>query len=91
MFLDNKLKFDEHLQYITNKVNKSTGQLRTLQMILPRQSLITLYKSLIRPHLDHGDIIFDQTFNKSFDDNIKYNASLAITGAIRVTSKEKRD
>ena len=94
MFLDNKLKFDEHLQYITNKVNKSTGQLHTLQMILPRQSLITLYKSLIGPHLDYGDIIFDQTFNKSFDDNleaIKYNASLAITGAIRVTSKEKHD
>ena len=44
------------------------------------------------PHLDYGDIIFDQAFNKSFHDNlesIQYNASLAITGAIRGTSKEK--
>ena len=92
MFLDNKLNFGEHLKYITNKVNKSIGLLRKLQMILPRRSLVTIYKSFIRPHLDYGDIIFDQAFNKSFHDNlesIQYNASLAITGAIRSTSKKK--
>ena len=92
MFLDNKLNFGEHLKYITNKVNKSIGLLRKLQMILPRRSLVTIYKSFIRPHLDYGDIIFDQAFNKSFHDNlesIQYNASLAITGARRGTSKEK--
>ena len=92
MFLDNKLNFGEHLKYITNKVNKSIVLLCKLQMILPRRSLVTIYKSFIRPHLDYGDIIFDQAFNKSFHDNlesIQYNASLAITGAIRGTSKKK--
>ena len=61
-------------------------------MILPRRSLVTVYKFFIRPRLDYGDIIFDQAFNKSFHDNlesIQYNASLAITGARRGTSKEK--
>ena len=41
-----------------------------------------MYKSFIRPHLDYGDIIFDQAYNKSFHDFIEliqYNASLAIT------------
>ena len=52
MFLDNKLNFGEHLKYITNKVDKSTRLLHKLQMILPRQSLVTIYKSFIRPHLD---------------------------------------
>ena len=92
MFLDNKLNFCEHLKYITNKVNKSIGLLRKLQMILPSWSLVTIYKSFIRLHLDYGHIIFDQAFNKSFHDNlesIQYNASLAITGAIIGTSKEK--
>ena len=91
MFLDDKLNFGEHLKYITNKVIESIGLLRKLQLILPRRSLVTIYKSLIRPHLDYGGIIFDQAFNKSFHDNlelIQYNASLAITGAIRGTSKE---
>ena len=34
--LHDKLNFGEHLKYITNKVNKSIGLLRKLQMILPR-------------------------------------------------------
>ena len=92
MFLDNKSNFGEHLKYITNKVNKSSGLLSKLQMTLPRQSLVTKYKSFIRPHLDYDGIIFDQTFNKSFHNNlesIQYNTSLTITGAIRGHSKEK--
>ena len=63
MFLDDKSNFGEHLKYITNKVNKSIGLSHKLQMILPRRSLVTIYKSYIRAHLDFRDIIFDQTFN----------------------------
>ena len=92
MFLVDKLHFSVDLKYITNKINKSIGLLHKLHFILPRQLLITIYKSFIQPYLDYGDIIFDQAFNKLFHDNlesIQYNASLAITGAIRGTSKEK--
>ena len=63
---------------------KSIGLLRKLQNLLPRRSLITIYKYFIRPHIDYGDVIFDQAYNKSFHEkleNVKYNASLAITGA----------
>ena len=86
------INFGKHLKSITNKLNKSIGPLHKLQMILPRQSLVIKNKSFIRSHLDYSDIIFDQAFNKSFHDNlesIQYNASLAITGAIRGTSREK--
>ena len=61
-------------------------------MILPRRSLVTIYKSFVRPHLDYGDIIFNQVFNKSFHDNlesIQYNASFTITGTIGGSSREK--
>ena len=66
--------------------------LRKLQNLLPRRSLVTIYKSFIRPYIDCGDVIFDQAYNKSFHEkfeNFQYNASLATTGAIRGTSKEK--
>ena len=59
---------------------------------LPRPSLIILYKSFIRPHLDYGDIIYDQPFNNSFQnkiESIQYSVCLAITDAIRGTSKER--
>ena len=44
------------------------------------------------PYLDYGDIIYDQPQNESFCnklESIQYNAALAITGAIRGTSKVK--
>ena len=92
MLLDDKLNFGEHLKCIANKVNESIALLRKLQNLLPRRSLVTIYKSFIRPHIDYGDVIFDQAYNNSFHEklnNFQYNASLAITGAIRGTSKEK--
>ena len=54
--------------------------------------IIDIYISFIRPHLDYGDAIFDQAYNKSFHESIEciqYSASLAITRAIRGTLKQK--
>ena len=63
-----------------------------MNLLLPRSSLLTIYKSFVRPHLDYGDVIYDQPNNSRLSDKIEsvqYNAALAITGAIRGTSKEK--
>ena len=92
MFLDTKLNFSEYLKTIFQKTNKTIGLLRKLQTLLPRALLITIYKSLIRPHLDCGNMINDQTFNMSFQqkkETIQYNVALGITEAIRGSSKEK--
>ena len=92
MIIDSKLNFDKHLKSVLKKISKTVGLLRKFQGILPRTSLITIYKLFARPHLDYGDIIYDQTFNESFHqriESIQYNAAIAITGAIRGTSSEK--
>ena len=92
MYLDPKLDFLEHVKNIQAKVNKSIALLRKLQTILPRPTLLTIYKAFIRPHLDHGDTIYDQAYNDSFHqklESIQYNAALATAGAIRGTSSEK--
>ena len=91
MLLDTKLDFQGHLKSIFNKVNKTIGLLRKLHNTLPRLPLLTIYKSFIRPHLDYGDIIYDQayvSFHQKLE-SIQYNSALAITGAIRGTSTEK--
>ena len=53
--------------------------------------MLTIYKSFIRRFLDYTDIIYDQ-LNKDVLENklerIEYNAALAITGAIRGTSRD---
>ena len=92
VIVDVKLTFEEHLKNVLNKTSKTIGLLRKLSNLLPRQALVTIYKAFIRPFLDYGDVLYDQAFNNSFHakiESIQYNACLAITGAIRGTSREK--
>ena len=65
LFLDQKLSFDEHSQCILIKAHKIIGMIRKLQSIIPSAALLTIYKSLLRPHLDYGDVIYDCAFNES--------------------------
>ena len=71
---------------------KGVGLLRKLSTLLPRQSLLTFYKSFIRPHLDYGDVIYDQPPNESLSnrtESVQYKTALAITGAIQGSSRKK--
>ena len=71
MYLDSKLNFSEHLKTIFQKTDKTIGLLRKLQTLLLRTHLIAIYKSFIRPQLNYGDMIYDQTFNMSFQQKWK--------------------
>ena len=45
---------------------------------------------IVSPPLDYGDLIYDQPNNESFYqqiESVQYNASIAITGAIKGTSR----
>ena len=60
--------------------------------MLPRQALLTIYKSFIRPHFDYGDVMYYQSYNDSFHAKLEpyqYKAALAMTGAIKGSSTEK--
>ena len=90
MHLDEKLSFN-HINEKIAKANKGIGLIRKLAHVLPRQSLITIYKSLIRPHLDYGHIIYSPN-NESFCnliERVQYNAALVITVAINGTFQLK--
>ena len=67
------------------KVNKTEDLQRKLRSSLPRSTLITIYKALIRTHLDAGDALYDQAFVNSFKEkleSIQYNICLALTGTV---------
>ena len=66
--------------------------IKKLSNTLPRDAFFTIYKLFVRPHLDYGDIIYDQPQNESLSnklESIQYNAALAITGTIQGASKTK--
>ena len=57
MHLDEKLNFNTHINEKIAIANNSVGIIRELDHVLPRESLITIYKSFVRPHIDYGNII----------------------------------
>ena len=44
--------------------------------MLSRESLITMYKSFVWPHLDHSDIVYDQPNNKTIAEWNKLDVNL---------------
>ena len=72
------------------KTCKITGLIRKLQPVLWRAALLAICKSFLTPHLDY--VIYNRAFNKSFQnkvESVQYIAILAVTRAIRGSSKKK--
>ena len=82
----------DHINETIKKATKGVNAIRKMNLLLPRSSLLAIYKSFVRPHLEYGDVIYNQPNNSRLSDKIEsvqYNAALAITGAIRGTSKRE--
>ena len=91
LILDKQLNFNEHIDKKIKVCIKLIGTIKCLSSVLPRKSLLTIYKSFVRPHLDYGDILYDNPANKNlvnFIEKVQYKACLDITGAIQGTSRE---
>ena len=53
------LNFKCHRDKVLTKTSKDIAVMKILR-------LITIYKAIIRPHLDYGDILYDQPNNVTF-------------------------
>ena len=85
---------DNHLSRpVCSKKNKTVCLLCKLQCLFSRSALLPIQKTFVQPDLHYGDI-YEKAYNLPVHQKIKYvqyNTCLAITGAIRGTSKEKLD
>ena len=63
IILDNKLKFNHHTKYVSNKLSKSIGIIHRLKAFLPSRCLFSLYHSFIYPYLTYCNIIWGNTYN----------------------------
>ena len=64
------------------------GIFKRLSVSVLRKALLTINKSLIRPHLDYGGILYDKQGSQNFQNKLEkvvYKACLAVTGAIQGT------
>lgn len=58
LVFDSRLSYEDYIKSFLSKINTVIGLLQKFQPNF--QSLITIYKSFIRPHLDYGDVIYDR-------------------------------
>ena len=64
---DKELKFRQHISNCINKGNQITGLVRRSFLHVKKKPFKKLYKTLIRPHLEYGNIIWNPRFKKDID------------------------
>ena len=50
---------------------KRIRAIRQLRKALPQHSLITIYKSFVRPHLGYSDIVYEQPNKRNLNQKLK--------------------
>ena len=75
---------------MTEKISKTMKLLHRFQSILPRSSLLAIYKTFIRSQLDYADVILlMSSYNSSSHEKLKSLQYNTITGIIRRASSDK--
>jgi hypothetical protein len=64
VYIDNKLKFGKHIQQTVSKANRIVGLIRRTFTALDQQSFPLLYRSLVRPILEYGNVVWAPRFQK---------------------------
>jgi hypothetical protein len=84
---NNTLTWSDHIDKLATKAAQCVGLLKRICREVPRECLETLYKSMIRPLLEYGNIIYDgssDTHTKRLE-NVQRQAALTCTGAYKHT------
>ena len=58
VYLQDNLKFDKHISLTVNRANRLIGLIKHAFSYLEEETLLVLYKTLIRPILDYGNIVW---------------------------------
>jgi hypothetical protein len=53
------LSWEEHVNYISKKVAKDLGMLRRIRDLVPINTLVDIYSSIILPHFDYCSSVWD--------------------------------
>ena len=64
VYVQDNLKFDQHISITVNRANRLVGLIKRAFSYLDEETLLVLYKTLIRPILDYGNLIWFPTLKK---------------------------
>jgi hypothetical protein len=75
--LDDKLSFDKHILSKVSKANQVLGVIRRTFKFLDREAFMTLYKAMVRPHLEYAAPVWNPTMikHKRLIENVQRRAT----------------
>ena len=62
IFLDSHINFDKHMDYVSKITSRKTFLLAKIRNLIDQQTALYIYKSMIMPIFDYGDIIYEGVF-----------------------------
>ena len=68
VYLSQRLDWQNHVEYITDKVSTRLNLLRSLKFTLDRNSLQKIYFTFIRTVLDYADVVWDNCTQQQSDE-----------------------
>ena len=91
--LDSTLNFKSHIREAILKTRRGIGLIKYFSKYVSREVLDNIYKLYVRPHLDHGDIVYrkydpDKQVNFPYQlEQMQYKAALAVSGVLKGTNR----
>ena len=61
--IDNKFKWTNHIDIVARRVSSGIGAIRRIRDFVDRDTLISVYNALIRPHFDYCSEVWDTLGN----------------------------
>ena len=62
VIIDDKVKFNDHINQLAGKISKSCGILYKLRPYVNQKTLVTVYRSLVECHLNYCILVFGNTY-----------------------------
>jgi hypothetical protein len=87
LILSKNLSWRKHITEICKKANKHLDVMFRMKRLLPRICLEKLYKTIVRPILDYGDMLYDNCLNyeSEFFEKVQRRAAILSMGAFKIT------
>ena len=87
--LTSNFTWNHHIQSIHKKASKMMNLLKSVKYKLHRSTLISLYKSLVRPLMEYADVIWDGCTESEANllEGIQNESARIVTGAMKGTNR----
>jgi hypothetical protein len=91
IYITNDVNWNHHINYSINKANKQLGRIKHAFEYIDEYIIGLLYKSLIRPHLEYGAVIWNPHWQNEIDRLEKVQNRAPKIFSLKGYSKDERN